>query len=163
MRKLIFLSALIMIGAAGSVFAQRGNTSRPVTNPPANRNTDNARTRSERRNTDERRTDRQRTDEKRTDNQRTENRSETVRQPPARVGRLLRGLDLSDEQKAQTRQILKEAKENNTPGNEVLRSINSILTPEQSEIFKKKIKRIRNRQNQNGDSPAATDGNDSNP
>lgn len=61
-----------------------------------------------------------------------------------KLSTLLRGLELSDMQKRKVNQIFQEARENGTPTTQVLREINSILRPNQSEKFINKIKRIQN-------------------
>ncbi len=143
MKKLIFLSGLLLL-ASSTLFAQQRDGARnngTVTNPnrgmgttdrPVNRD----------RTIDSRRTPDRTTDVSRrtTDRDRTDRNANDRNGKPLR--KLLGGLHLSDDQKRATSQILKEAKENGTPKNEVLREINSILTPRQSEKFKKKIKRL---------------------
>ena len=63
-------------------------------------------------------------------------------------GRLLKGLDLSKEQKNQIKQIQKTAKENGTSPEEVRSQISQVLTPEQKEKLKERIEKIKDRKEQ---------------
>ncbi len=154
MKKFLFLSIFLLIIGCGSILAQRGNNPRGnrVGSPPTARTPKNIRVR----NTNASEIQRRKNTVDRN------NRPEIERRKPKKISKLLRGLNLSDRQKRKTKQILKEAKENGTPKNEVLREINSILNPRQSKKFKKKIKRIYQNQNGNGDNPPPpTDDDDS--
>ncbi|NNE99797.1 MAG: hypothetical protein HKN25_12320 [Pyrinomonadaceae bacterium] len=154
MKKIIFLCVLLLIASSTAVLAQqrgggspRGN--RAGANPNRNVNTADRTIRRDRTMDASNRT--------RTGNE--ANRPDIQRRKPTKVRKLLSGLNLSKRQKHKTKQILKEAKENGTPKNEVLREINSILNPRQSKKFKKKIKRIY--QNKHGDSGDDNPPNDS--
>jgi len=143
MKKCIFWGALVLIAGNTAVFAQQTGGGNPRGNRVGtNQNRDVNRT-----NRPVRR-DRSTDVSNRTRQREIENRPDIKRHKPKKITKLLSGLNLSELQKRKTNQILKEARENGTPKNEVLREINSILSPRQSEKFKKKIKRIY--QNQNG-------------
>lgn len=163
MRKIIILPIFLLIIGCSSILAQRTNTPRQdrAGSPPATRNTNNTRVRNDRANTTERRNNTMQRTENRSATR--ENQADTERRRSPRLGKILRGLELSDEQRSQTKQILKEAKENDTPGKEVLRQINSILNEKQSKQFIKKIKRIKNKKNEDGENSTPSDGDNSNP
>ncbi len=153
MRKIIFLPIFLLIIGCSSILAQqRGNTPRQdrPSPPPTTRTTDNIRTRNDRINTADRSSDMKRTENRPATN---ENRNDAERRRPEVLGKLLSGLNLTDEQKSQTKQILKDAKENNTPRTEVLRQINGVLDERQSEKFKNHIERLKE-SNMDGQKPA---------
>ena len=142
MKTSIFLSISLLILGSGSIYAQqRGSTSRGTTVRTAQAQTVNASNRVSSQNNTISRTSGTAAEQGRSfPAQRTHN-------PPnkkTKVSKLLRGLELTDKQKRLTKQIFKDARENGTPVNEVLRQINSILRPEQSQKFVNKIKRINN-------------------
>ncbi len=138
MRKFILLSILLLIAGSITMFAQRPGSSRGNrARPTATRNV-NSSNRVQRSDT-----------ARRGSNQRGDSNSpdSTRRRRPTKIKKLLRGLHLTDEQKAQTKEILKNAKENGTSKKQTLREINSILTPRQSNKFVHKVKRIYNNKN----------------
>jgi hypothetical protein len=63
-------------------------------------------------------------------------------------GRLLKGLDLSREQKQQIKDIQKAAKENGTSPEDVRQQIGQVLTPEQRAKVKERIEKIKDRKDQ---------------
>jgi Spy/CpxP family protein refolding chaperone len=78
------------------------------------------------------------------------------------IGRGLRGLNLSDEQKQQIRDIQRTARENGTNPQEVREQIRGVLTPEQAAKLEKR--REKNRQKrENNQNPSSTGGGGSNP
>jgi Spy/CpxP family protein refolding chaperone len=69
-------------------------------------------------------------------------------------GRLLKGLDLSREQKQQIKEIKKTAQENGTSPEEVRSQISQVLTPEQKAKVQERIEKIKDRKGQgNGQNP----------
>jgi len=143
MKTSIFLSIALLIIGSSSIFAQqRGNTSRGArvnTSQTRTVNVSSSRTASQ--------------DGRFIRNDGTVANSNRI--PPAqrpnhppnkktKISKLLRGLELSDPQKRKINQIFKEARLNGSSPDEVLRQINSVLRPEQSEKFVNKIKRIKN-------------------
>lgn len=138
MRKLVFLFAFLLIFGASSVFAQRGGQggsgqrqggmSGGSQQGPRQQGSDSAGNRPPRQ-----------------DGQQPSADSNGQRKLPRQDGmgkRDLRNLGLSDEQKAQIKQIRKDAKANNTDPQAVRQQIEGVLTPEQLE----KLKQQRNQQ-----------------
>ena len=145
MKTSIFLSIALLILGSSSIFAQqRGNPSRGtrVNNSQTRTVNTSSRTTSQ----DGRFTRNDATVANR-DRTRPDQRPNHPANKKAKVSTLLRGLHLSDRQKRKVNQIFKDARENGTPVNEVLRNINAILGPRHSEKFVNKIKRIKNKNN----------------
>jgi len=143
MRKFILLSILLLIAGSITIFAQRRGSSRGNQARPGSTRNVNSSDRARRSNQN------RSFDNQRVSNQRgiSNSPNDTRRRRPTKIKKLLSGLHLTAEQKAQTKEILKNAKENGTSKKQTLREINSILTPRQSNKFVHKIKRIYNNKN----------------
>lgn len=138
MRKLVFLFAFLLIFGASSVFAQRGGQGGGGgqrqggmgggQQGPRQQGSDSAGNRPPRQ-----------------DGQQPSTDSNGQRRLPRQEGmgnRDLKNLGLSAEQKAQIKQIRKDAKANNTDPQAIRQQIEGVLTPEQLE----KLKQQRNQQ-----------------
>ena len=142
MKRLVFLSAVVILVGGTTILAQqRGGSGGNRAGNNQTRNVSSSDRMMRRQQRRDRISQRGTTD--------TVNRPDIQRRKPKKIGKLLRGLNLSKRQKHKVGQILKEAKQNGTPKKQVLREINSVLNPRQSKKFKKKIKRIYS--NKNGD------------
>lgn len=159
MKRLVFLCLILLVVGCGSVFAQRGGGGGGGGRGgmmgggggnPAGGRTGN-----------ETRPDRDTSSrENRTPPGERRDGAGNGEGQPRGIGKALRGLDLSDAQKQQIRDIQKSAKENGTDRETVAGQIRAVLTPEQIEKLEtrkeKEKERRENRRNQNSDATPPT-------
>jgi len=152
MKRLVFLSLIVLVIGSASVFAQRGGGgggnrgggmggggngpgARPAAEAGQNRGGGSQR------------------DDRNVSGERRGGGENGERQQAPRIGRELRGLDLSDEQREQIRAIQRTGRENGTDPQTVREQIRGVLTAEQAEKLEKRKEKNRPKpqggQNQN--------------
>ncbi len=129
MKKLILLTVFVLFLGSISILAQRNGNRGPGQNRVNNTNTQN------RVGTRQNRANRQ--------GKRGNNNAQRQRN---RRGKIFRGLDLSDEQRQQIRDINSSARENGTDRETVINQVRGVLTDDQLETFNERLERARQRQ-----------------
>lgn len=157
MKRLVFLSLILLVVGCGSIFAQRGGGgggggrggmiggggAGGGGNPTAGGRGGN-----------ENRPDRNGVGR---DNRNSSDGAGNREGQHREIGKALRGLDLSDAQKQQIRDIQKSAKENQTDRETVASQIKAVLTPEQIEKLEaRKEKKKERKENRPNPNPGAT-------